>query len=74
MMVTTVTELLRSFPKVRRAAMRGERVVIKTRSGNLVLSLEEKPQSPLWGGLKHLAEDNGLRAEEHVFSAEEWSA
>ena len=39
-METTVTELLREFPRVRRAALAGETVIIKSREGNLRLSLD----------------------------------
>lgn len=51
-MQTNVSTLLREFPKVRRAAFRGERVVIKTREGNLILTAETPPGSGILGALK----------------------
>lgn len=71
MMETTVTQLLREFPKIRRAALRGERVVIRTRGGNLVLQ-REAPEKPLLGSLAGQAEDRGLTAEDRAFSSHEW--
>lgn len=35
-MKTTVSTLLREFPKVRRAALSGETVIIKTREGDAI--------------------------------------
>jgi len=51
-MQTDVRTLLREFPKVRRAALAGERVVIRTREGNLVLSAEQPRRSGLLGKWK----------------------
>jgi hypothetical protein len=48
-MRTTVTQLLREVPKVRRAAMRGDRVIISTRQGNLVLTKETSSVAGLMG-------------------------
>ena len=71
-MKATVTQLLREFPRIRRAAMRGDRVVIETRSGNLVLIREVVEDEPIFGCLKSMATDNGLAAHEHVFAATDW--
>jgi len=51
-MQTNVSTLLREFPKVKHAALRGERVVIKTREGNLVLSAESPPERNFLGSMK----------------------
>ena len=51
-MQTNVSTLLREFPKVKRAALRGERVVVKTREGNLVISAESPPERNLLGSMK----------------------
>lgn len=60
-MKTNVSTLLREFPKVRRAALAGETVIIKTREGNLRLTKDESlPQSPfgcLKGKLRRSADD-----------------
>jgi hypothetical protein len=72
-MRTTVTQLLREFSKVRRAAMRGDRVIISTRQGNLVLTKETSSTAGLMGSLRHLATDVGVDVYEHLFSAREWN-
>ncbi|MEI6676627.1 MAG: hypothetical protein WCO57_15765 [Verrucomicrobiota bacterium] len=51
-MQTNVSTLLREFPRVKRAALRGERVVIKTREGNLVLAAESPPERNLLGSMR----------------------
>ncbi len=71
-MNTTVTTLLREFPKVRRAAMRGERVVVKTRAGNLILTRETNPETPLFGCLSDMATDNGIEANEFAIAVRAW--
>lgn len=48
-MQASVSTLLREFPKVRRAALRGERVVIATREGNLILTAENSPEASILG-------------------------
>lgn len=51
-MQTNISTLLREFPKVRQAAFRGERVVIETREGNLVLTAESPSGAGILGALK----------------------
>lgn len=51
MKISAVT-LLREFPKVRRAALSGEAVIIKTREGNLRLTRDDSSQRPILGCLK----------------------
>lgn len=70
-MEATVTELLREFPKIRRAALRGERVRIQTRGGALILQ-REVPQAPLFGCLAGQADDLGLSPDDRAFSSAEW--
>ncbi len=68
-MQTNVSELLRNFPKIRRAALAGERVVIRTRDGNLILTAEKPAGRSLFGSLastvdsKHLNETDSGAAE-----------
>lgn len=50
-MQTNVSELLRNFPKIRRAAFAGERVIIQTREGNLILTAEKPAGQSLFGSL-----------------------
>ncbi len=51
-MHTNTSTLLREFPRVKQAALRGERVVIKTREGNLVLTAESPPDGVFLGSLR----------------------
>jgi hypothetical protein len=51
-METTVTELLREFPRVKRAALAGETVIIRAREGNLRLTLDTPTIGALTGCLK----------------------
>ncbi len=51
-MKTNVSTLLREFPKVRRAALAGEVVIIETREGNLRLTAEPPEPGGLLGSLK----------------------
>ena len=53
-MQTNVSTLLREFPKIRRAAMRGERVIIKTREGNLILEAEKSVSGGILGTMKEV--------------------
>ena len=51
-MQTNVSGLLRDFARVRRAALAGERVVVKTRDGNLVLTAEPRTADSEPGSLQ----------------------
>ncbi len=51
-MKTNVSTLLREFPKVRRAALAGEEVIIVTREGNLRLTAEGKTGASIIGCMK----------------------
>jgi antitoxin (DNA-binding transcriptional repressor) of toxin-antitoxin stability system len=51
-MKINVSTLLREFPKVRRAAMAGEEVIIATREGNLRLTAVDKTGASILGGMK----------------------
>jgi hypothetical protein len=55
-MQTTVTELLREFPKVRRAVLAGETVIIRSREGNMRLTLDRGDNPPLVGALRGLVQ------------------
>lgn len=45
-MQINVSGLLRDFARVRRAALAGKRIVVKTREGNLVLTAESQAPDP----------------------------
>lgn len=50
-MRTNVSTLLREFPRVRRAALSGETVIIETREGNLMLTAEVSEKKPVYGSM-----------------------
>jgi hypothetical protein len=54
-MQTTITELLRDFPKIRRAVFSGETVIIRSREGDMRLTLDAQESRALVGGLRGLA-------------------
>jgi len=61
LMEATVTELLRTFPRLRRAAFAGQRVIIKSRNGDLQLMRDTTKPTSLIGALQgqivHSADD-----------------
>lgn len=70
-MRTNVSELLRNFPKIRRAALAGERVVVSTRDGNLVITAE--PAAPkLFGALSEKIRSNRLKASDTGAAPDDW--
>jgi hypothetical protein len=60
-MEATVTELLREFPRLRRAALAGEKVVIRSKEGDLQLMREAGQPTSLVGAMRgqlvHSADD-----------------
>lgn len=73
-METTVSTLLREFPKVRRAALSGEAVIIKTREGNLRLSKDESSQLPVVGCLRGQLLKSDDRIDAPTSSNADWQA
>jgi len=72
-MQTNVSGLLRNFPMVRQAALRGERVLIKTREGNLILSAERPSKGGLLGCMKGTAASaSGADLTEPTLPDEDW--
>jgi hypothetical protein len=72
-MQTTVTELLREFPKVRRAVLSGETVIIRSREGTMRLTLDHGEDQPRVGALRGLVQTpEDLTAPTTV--ATEWDA
>lgn len=51
-MEATVTELLREFPRLRRAALAGEKIIIKSREGDLQLMRETSQPASLVGAMR----------------------
>lgn len=73
-MQTNVSELLRNFPKIRRAALAGERVVIHTREGNLVLMAEECAGRSLFGSLASNVDSGEMTEADSGAGAADWNA
>ena len=71
-MEATVTDLLREFPRLRRAALAGEPVIIRSREGDLMLTRSiNQPASlvgPMQGLLSHL--DDGI--DQPATTEDEW--
>lgn len=55
-MQTTITELLREFSKVQRAVLSGETVIIRSREGNMRLSLDHGEDQARVGALRGLVQ------------------
>ncbi len=72
-MEINVSELLRNFPKVRRAALAGQRVVIRTRDGDLVLMADKLPTNGLFGALASSIQSDALSPEDSGVEATDWS-
>jgi hypothetical protein len=71
-MQTNVSELLRNFPKIRRAALAGERVVIHTREGDLVLTAKKPAGSAMFGCLATTIESRGLSESDSGAADSDW--
>ncbi len=54
-----MTQLLREFPKVKRAVLSGETVIIQSREGNMRLTLDLQEPQALVGGLRGLVRAQG---------------
>ncbi len=72
-MKTNVSTLLRDFPKVRRAAMAGEEVIIVTREGNLRLTAEPLAGESILGCRKGLIQFADDRLDEPTLPESEWN-
>ena len=51
-MIANVSTLLREFPKIRRAALSGETVIIQTREGDLQITARQQEPKPILGALQ----------------------
>ena len=73
-MHTNVSELLRNFPKIRRAALAGERVVIRTREGNLILTAEKPAGHSLFGSLASTIDSRRMTEADSGVDESDWNA
>jgi hypothetical protein len=72
-MEATVTELLREFPRIRRAAFSGETVIIKSREGNLRLTLDTPAGAGLMGCMQGLLIHSDDSIDRPTTEEAEWS-
>ena len=72
-MRTNVSTLLREFPKVRRAALAGETVIIETREGNLVLTAEVAEMQPVHGSMRDRIERSADDIDRPTLVEDEWA-
>ncbi len=73
-MQTNVSELLRNFPKIRRAALAGETVLIRTREGNLVLTAEKPAGQSLFGSLGATVDSKSMTEADSGADEADWTA
>ncbi len=73
-MQTNVSELLRNFPKIRRAALAGERVVIRTKEGDLVLTAEKPAGRSMFGCLASTIDSGTMSEADSGASEGDWGA
>jgi len=73
-METNVSTLLREFPKVRRAAMAGETVIIKTREGNLRLVADRPSTGSIVGCMKNAVVHSSDDIDRPTSPIDEWDS
>lgn len=73
-MKTNVSTLLREFPKVRQAAMRGEEVIIVTREGNLRLSAVSQAGAQIIGARKQSLQCHDDKLDQPTVPEKQWKA
>ena len=72
-MKTNASTLLREFPKVRRAALAGEDVIIETREGNLRLTADRPTGGSILGSMKGRFGQTDDRIIEPTTTADDWN-
>ncbi len=73
-MQTNVSELLRNFPKIRRAALAGEPVVIRTREGDLLLTAKKPAGSSMFGCLASSIDSGNMTEKDSGAREDDWAA
>ena len=63
---------MREFPKVRRAALAGETVIIETREGNLVLKAEVAETKPVYGSMRDRIERSADDIDHPTLADDDW--
>jgi hypothetical protein len=72
-METNVSTLLREFPKIRRAALAGERVIVHTRDGDLCITAVHNEAKPLLGSLPGLLLETDDELDQPTTTEQEWN-
>lgn len=71
-MIANVSTLLREFPKIRRAALSGETVIIQTREGDLQITAHQEDPKPILGALQGMLRFSPDDLDKPTLEAEEW--
>jgi hypothetical protein len=71
-MIANVSTLLRDFPRVRRAALSGEDVIIKTREGTLRITADKPTGASVLGRCHDLVIHTDDDIDEPTTSLEDW--
>ena len=71
-MQPNVNTLLREFPKIRKAAMAGEEVIIMTREGNLRLTAVDRPGASIIGCMKDMVLFSADDIDQPTTTDDEW--
>lgn len=71
-MKTNVSTLLREFPKIRRAALAGEEVIVETREGNLKIVAECASEEGLLGAMKGMLVSSDNRLDQPTTVTGDW--
>lgn len=70
----TVTELLREFPRLRRAALAGEKIVIRSREGDLQLMRDTSQPASLVGAMRGQLASSADDIDQPATKASDWAA
>jgi hypothetical protein len=71
-MIANVSTLLREFPKIRRAALAGETVIIRTREGDLEITARQEEPKPLLGALQGMLRFSADDLDRPSVEPDEW--
>ncbi|MBJ7327796.1 MAG: hypothetical protein JHC52_10690 [Chthoniobacterales bacterium] len=73
-MEASVTELLREFPRLRRAALAGEKVIIRSREGDLQLTRDPSQPASLVGAMRGLLTHSADDLDRPTTEDQDWNA
>ena len=73
-MDTTVSTLLREFPRIRRAALSGQRVTVHTREGDLLITRAPSSEQDVLGCMKGVLVASSDLLDQLTSAPDEWKA